>query len=628
MNPSIFEFIKSQESAFESDEIKVGDNWSWNFRNHVQMIFHLKNGMFFTGANDWMRPFKNIMEPILYLSYWSEDIEVKDILFYIEEENGHVLSLLVKKYHDSVFVRENNLDTLLDEITESDLDFGGALVQKTNEPRPEVFQLNDIAFCDQTDIFGGPIAFKHEFSPDKLRSMGKFGWGDEKNGATITLKELITLAQSERDVSALGGQKNKVPGKVIEVYVVRGSMPDHYLKDNDNFDDWYCQTQIVAFYTDKDHQKQGVVLYRKKEDEGNLKFHTSKKVNKRALGRGVGESLLHPQIWSNYLEIHKMNMLAAGSKSPLVTDDPTYTQKNKIQDMETLEVTTIEEGKTIKRIETMSGADVQVFDNAINAWYEQGQLVGSAFDPQLGKQPNSGTTFRGQDQVVQQGSGIHDRRRGQRAKFIEEIYRDWIIPEMVKEIVQGKKFLAELSNDEVGWVLEQLATNYANKELIQDVLDGKTPRNPEQLKADCLKSFQKGNKHLFEILKDEFKGVEITMGINIAGKQRDLASRVEKLRGVFTQILANPYMLKAPPIAKLFNQIIEASGLDPIDLSNFNVPPMPTRRMTETLDYADLPPQAQQEMLKVAGIDVGNDQPPLASPVQVQPSLPTQTINR
>ena len=190
MISDIYSYIKSEESNFETDEVQVGTNWSWNFRNHVEMIFHLKNGVFFTGANDLLRTFKNIMEPILSLSYWSEDIELKDVLFYIEGQTGHVLSFLVKKYHDEVYVKENDLDAMFDEITESDVDYGGVLVQKTNEPKPEVFDLKTVAFCDQTDILGGPIAFKHSFSPDKLRGMSKFGWGDEKNGATITIDDL------------------------------------------------------------------------------------------------------------------------------------------------------------------------------------------------------------------------------------------------------------------------------------------------------------------------------------------------------------------------------------------------------------------------------------------------------
>src|SRR3990167_8996149 len=149
-HPTIYSYITAEESKFQTEEIQVGDNWMWNFRNHVQLIFHLKNGIFFTGENNWLRAFKNIMEPLLNLSYWTEDIEVKDVLFFIESTTGRALSFLIKKYHDEVYVREHNLDTMFDEITESDLDYGGVLVQDSKDV-PEVLVLNDIAFCDQTD---------------------------------------------------------------------------------------------------------------------------------------------------------------------------------------------------------------------------------------------------------------------------------------------------------------------------------------------------------------------------------------------------------------------------------------------------------------------------------------------
>ena len=47
-----------------------------------------------------------------------------------------------------------------------------------------------------------------------------------------------------------------------------------------------------------------------------------------------------------------MNMLEAGAKVPLVTDDPMYTQRQKIQDMETLEITTIADGAKIWQVPT------------------------------------------------------------------------------------------------------------------------------------------------------------------------------------------------------------------------------------------------------------------------------------
>src|SRR3989338_8663569 len=138
---NIFQYITAEENKFDTEEVSVGSNWRWNFKTHTQMIFHLKNGVFFQGENDWMRAFKNIMEPVLSLAYWTEDIEVKDVFFYIEEKAGRVLSFLVKKYHDEVFVKENNLDTLFDQIAESDIDYGGVLVQKNDSPCPEVIKL-------------------------------------------------------------------------------------------------------------------------------------------------------------------------------------------------------------------------------------------------------------------------------------------------------------------------------------------------------------------------------------------------------------------------------------------------------------------------------------------------------
>lgn len=574
LSPSIFEYIKGEENKFLTDEIRIGDNWNWNFRSHVQLIFHLKNGIFFTGENEWLRSFKNIMEPILNLSYWTEDIEVKDVVFYIENDEGKVLSFLVKKYYEEVYLKEHDLDTLFDEITESDLDYGGVVVQQGAEI-PEVLPLLSIAFCDQTDILGGPIGTKHYFSPDKFRKMSEYGWGEERNGATMSLDEICILATNEKEVLGQTGDKNETTGKNIEVYIVRGSLPEHYLYDDNNMEDYCNQIQVVAFYTDQNKRKQGVVIYRKKEEDSNLKFFTSKKVYQRGLGRGVGESLLHPQIWTNFLSIHKINLLEAASKIPLYTDDQSYTTKNKIQDMENLEITTIEDNKRIYQVPTAAPNNIQLIQGAINEWYEHAQVSGAAFDPIMGKESVSGTTFRGQERTVAQGQGLHNRRRGQRAKFLEEIFRDWIIPDIKKNLLKGKKFLATLTTEELRWVAEELSIVMSNKKIKDLILSGKDVTKEQQdllislYKQSVLK---KGNKQLIEILKGEFDGIEISMGINIAGKQKDLASLSDKLLSVFQFIFSNPagfqQAMQIPALQKSFENILEFSGMSIGDFSS------------------------------------------------------------
>lgn len=584
INPSIFSYIETEENAYKTEEARIGDNWSWNMRDHIQLIYHLKNSVYYTGDNDWLRPYKNIMEPIIELANWTEDIEVKDIIFYIEGKDDRVLSFLLKKYHDEVYVRKYNVDDFIDKITENDNTYGGVLVQDTKKGVPETPNFLNIAFCDQTDTLGGPIGFKFNFSPAALRKMSERGWGKEENGATITIDELITLADYSKEV-AEDDIKTKTPGKVVEVYIVKGTLPEHYLKDNNNMDVWYGQVQVVAFYKDKDGKRHGVHLYRKTEKESTLKFFTASPVENRALGRSVGEKMLHPQIWTNWLSIHKHNFYEAASKVPLVTDDESYANKNAIQDMENLEVTTISQGSMLQAIQTASPANVQMLMGGINEWYESGQLQGAAQDPLLGVEQVSGTTFKGQERSVAQGRGSHDRKRGKRAKFIEEIYRAFIIPQMKREITKGEKFLAKLTADELSWVSEQLATRYANGKIkeamykaIKEGKDMPTEEEKELLKNTFKRQYAKqGNQKLIEIVKGAFEGIEIGIGINVANKQKNLADLSDKILSIFQFAFQNPpafqQAMQNPALAKAFNDILEFSGLSQTDFLSLTQPP-------------------------------------------------------
>lgn len=568
----IFQYIIAEESRFETDKIKIGTNWNFNMKEFVQMVFHLKHGVFFNGENDWMRSFKNVMDIVLGNAKVAEDIEAKDVVFFSESRNGRVVSFFFKKYHDEVYVKKYDLDELFDEITESDVDYGGVIVDTTSNSRPTVQPLTKVAFCDQTDIMGGPIAIKLYLSPSKLKAMEKKGWFNVKNGADGSAEELVILASQDKSPEGgkMGDQKNLVTGKAIELYIVRGDLPETYLKDNGDNEKLVPQLQIVASYTDKKNKKKGFTVYKKESSEDTLEYFTSEKVEGRGLGFGWGERMLHPQIWTNFFEIHKTQMLQAGAKTPIITDDETFTNRNKIQDMENLEVAVVKEGRSMKLLETIASGNVQLFQNAVNGWFEFAQYAGSAFDPMMGKEATSGTTFRGQNQVVQQGKGPHDRRRGKRAKFIEHLYRVRILPDIKKEILAGKKFLATLSGDEMDWVSEQLAVNAWNEEYFNRVMadgqfqEGEMEAFIQQKKDEFRK---KGSQHLLEVLKGEFADVEMSIGINVAGKQKDLAAMSDKILSIIQFAMANPQgfeqVMKMPSMADNMDTILEYSGVNP-----------------------------------------------------------------
>jgi hypothetical protein len=569
---TIFEYITTEESRFDTDKIQMGTNWQWNMKEFVQMVFHLKHGVFFSGENDWMRSFKNIMEPVLSLAKWTEDIELKDVTFFSESKNGRVVSFFFKKFHDEVYSKKYDLDELFDEITESDVTYGGTLVDITAKERPTVLALTKVAFCDQTDILGGPIAVKMYLSPSKLKKMTKNGWFNPKNGADGSAEELVLLASQDKSPEGgkQGTQKNTVTGKAIEVYILRGDLPESYLKEGGDDENFIPQLQIVAFYTTKKNKRQGFTIYKKESTEDSLTYFTSAKVEGRGLGFGWGEKMLHPQIWTNFFEIHKTQMLQSGAKTPIITDDETFTNRNKIQDMENLEVAIVKEGRTMKLLDTVSPNNVSLYQNAINTWFEYAQYAGAAFDPMMGKEATSGTTFRGQNQIVQQGKGPHDRLRGKRAKFIEYLYRVRILKDIKREILNGKKFLATLTGEEMEWVSKELAVKEWNKYVLEKTLaDGNFEEGEMeayiQMKTDEFR--EKGSQHILEVLKGEFDDVEVTMGINVAGKQKDLSAMSDKILSIIQFAMANPQgfeqVMKMPSMADNMDSILEYSGVSP-----------------------------------------------------------------
>lgn len=559
---TIYEYITSEIANFKLPIDLMG--WQWSMADHIKQAFYYKHSRLLTGNAD-DKPVKNIIRPILNLQYRTEDLDVKDIILYVDDPEKYHLSFLVKKYHDDVFLRNNNLDSFLDEANESRIDYGGSLIKDVSKPRPEVVTLDSIAFCDQTDILSGPICIKHYFSPDQLKEMEKSHWGDAKFGATISIDDLIILAQDEKKDDKQGTQ-NKTPGKYIEIYELHGNLPERFLKDNDS-NKFITQTQIIAYYKQRGvNGKQGVTLFRGKRADNPFKLILRDPIHGRALGFGGVEELVESQVWTNYNQIRFREMLDAAAKTILQAPEGAIVGKKKLMNYENMEVVETAPGTAITQVDSFP-RNIQLFVQSTQEWAEHAQQMGAANDSIMGEKPNAGTPFKLQELVTKESHGLHEFRRGKFAKDIEEIYRDWIIPYIVKEINKGQQFLSELSLEEMQTIADNFVKIEANKaiEANPDLMGPEL----EEFQQRTRDEFMKDNKKFIVILKDELKDASISIKINIAGKQKDLYLYTDKLVNVFRQIAAAPQMLDDPRMAKIFNQILESSGLSPIDFGGF-----------------------------------------------------------
>lgn len=568
----IYAYITQEETAYQLP-IDV-NGWDWSMAEHLKTSFFYKNGRLLTGNTD-DKPVKNIVKPIINLQNRATGFDVKDIELYINDLKQYYKSFMVNKWHDS-WALENKIDTFIDDFVASYIDYGLTLIKKLKgQVAPEVIDLQSIAFCDQSDILSAPIGIKHYFSPDQLKDFEVLGWGDEKNGATVTVDELIILSRDERVNK--DGKQSKSTGKQIKVYEVHGTLDENYLPNTEDVEEnsFVGQMQIVAFYQKEKGKKQGVTLFAGKEKDSPFKALKRDKIFGRACGFGGIEELFEDQVWTTYSTIKKKDMLDAASVTILKTTDAAFAKRNNVKDMENLEIAVLQENTDLSQVDTFP-RNIALFDKSVEEWQAHAQQMGSANESILGENPTSGTPFALQQLVTAESHSLHEFRKGQIASFFsDEIYKDWLIPDAVKEITKGKEFLADLDADELQQIADSTVQSQVELMKVDRILDGKEAATEEEIQifeAQTRNEFMRGGRRRFlKILKGEMKDAPMSVRVNIVGKQKNLAGMTDKLVNIFRQIVATPQVLDDPRMANLFNQIIESSGLSPIDFGYTNV---------------------------------------------------------
>lgn len=539
-------------------------------KEHLRRSFLYKHSQFSEDNDDRAnRPFKNVIRPILNIQYRTEGFDVKDIELYVNNSDNYWKSYLVDKFHEK-WTLENQMDTFIDAMVESFVDYGGVLVKNVNEKKPEVVDLLSLAFCDQTSILSGPFGIKHNYNPQELRDMAENGWGDSKHGATISIDALIKLSEPKKQENTYGTQPNATPGKYIEIYEIHGVLPEHWLNYERNYSEEnekdVPQIQICAFYKDKDNHDQGVTLFASKEPKLPFKFLARDKVWGRALGFGGVEELFEAQTWTNDNEIKMQEMLQLASKTFFKTTDQRFKTRNNLRNLENGEILDLQNGTDINQLDT-TPRNLIAFNNAVALWQQHAEIMGAAGEALQGQNPSAGTPFKLQELVTVEAKGLHIYRQGKLAVFLDEIYREWILPYIKREITRENEFLAELSVDELQDVARRIAENRVDNFVKELILDGQLidDLQIQQFKAvvtDIV--IQKGNKQFLKILKDEFAEDEIDVLTNVAGKQKSLAQLTDKVVNLVRQVIATPQLLEDPYMVKLLNTILESSGLSPI----------------------------------------------------------------
>lgn len=566
----VYSYITSEENNFKTVRIPLTRSKDWNMHEHIERCTNVANGWFHQGLNDGIRPYDDIVTPVINVAFRSEGFDVKDIIPYVDDEAESYKSFLIKKRHPQ-WARKNELDTFIDDVVETSIIYDLVLVKNVNNARPEVVDLKTIAFCDQTDVMAGPICIKHQLTPAEISEF-KGKWNDD------AIDQAITLAVSEIEVSAAGNQKAKTPGKYIEAFELRGNVPETWLNLEGEKNKYTPQMWVVCYYKDEKGDKHGITLFSGEDKPLSDNFKALKidriRSKGRACGRSIVETLFEPQVWNNYSAI-KLKKLMDAAITIFQSDSDEFGNQ-KLSEIKSNTILKHESGKPITKVDG-TVQNVTLFTSHQSKMQNDARTLGSANDAQLGINPDSGTPFKLQDLVVQQGQGMHEFRQGKIATFFADVlYRDWILQYLVDDMNSGIKFSEELSLDEMIEIGGTIATNRAEKKVKEMILNGEiiNPGDKEQLVQFYKDQFKKGgNRKFFEVIKGELKDIPTCVMINIKQKQKDMAKTADAISNIIKMIMANPQgFSQVPGIAKAFNELLENSGLSPIDFTQITAP--------------------------------------------------------
>lgn len=570
--PNIYSYIIQEESAYRTTRVPLATNWrDWNMFEHIDRSFTLKNSRFYKGTQDYTRPFNNIILPIANVNYRTEGFDVKDVELYVNNKDNYHKSFVAKKFHNK-WAKDNQINTAIDESVESYWDYGLTLLKNVNEVRPEVVNLQQLAFCDQTDIMSGPICLKHHFTISELK---------EEKWDSKMVDRAILMAQTSKDVDSADGEEAQTPGKYIEVYELHGTFPESWLGEDKLGIEWedtgkYSpQIHIVTYFISPTDGKSkvGVTLFKGKEPKPVFKALKRDPIQGRACGRGGIEELFHSQIWTNYSELHITQMLEATSKVILKTNKKKIVALNNFSNMKHGQILDLDDDGRLEQL-ILQPINKTYFDDFIQKKEQEARGIGGAADPQLGITPVSGTPLGTTEIVTAQGQGIHDYRQGKIAEFWQEVYRDWVLPHLQKEINKGHEWLEDISMDEMEDLAERISVKKTNEKLKKMILvDGEVPTKEEQdmMMQLSKETFMKGKgKKPIKIFEGEFTNLPMDIEVSISGKQKNLAEAVSKLNGVFRFLFtpgAAQVLQQNKGLADLLNEILEMSGLSPVSFS-------------------------------------------------------------
>lgn len=543
-------------------------------KNLIATIEFYSSSRYLNGQLDELgreKPFFNILNGICDVENAAKDLDTKDISVTSDDGNHYLESFMLSK-DIQVWMKEADFAKTLNDIRDKHTRYGSVLVKKCYDKDEDGSRVLKIelpewknVITDQVNILDSPIVEVHWMTAKEISGMQEW----DKDGKKVVLDQL----------------KGKGSTKRVPVYEIRGMFARSTYKECDGKvptekDQMEYSYQLYYIAGQPTESGRGYAftegltpLYWEDNTEKVYKYLKRKPKDGRDFGVGVMEEGEEAQVWTNDTVLKQFRAMEYTTKVVGQSASKKLKGRNLLTETDDGTILEHEEGKPITALNLLPSGGLQQYNNLITQWYDQLQKTTSAYSAQRGDTPPSGTPFRLQATVLQQSSSVFDDLREEMGIFITEIFEDWVLPHLAKQLNKEHILAYDFSPEELKEIDNNFSTRKANEMAVGKILNGEivTPEDYVEW-MDISDKFikQTKGKRFISIPKDFYKNLEAKVTINVTGEQRNKAAVLESLNSILVTIAKNPGLMQDPVLSQIVLKIIELSGagISPVSLTS------------------------------------------------------------
>lgn len=619
MPESVFETIRKAELVYLYNKSVLSKYVYWSMFDTVERIDAYLNSKHISGETDSLgreKPFFNIVTAASNIWYRATQIETKDIRF-VAKTNTSVLLAFVVNIMLQNWMEDYGFERYLSTWGRTLARYGSAVtksVEKTGSLVIQVVPWNRF-IPDPIQFEAIPRIEKFYRTPAQLRKNKLY---DQE-----VVSQLI-LAHSTRK-TLLKQPKNQL-NDFIEIYEVHGELDSRLLDDKpqlvkDQSQITYVQQMHAVSYIQNGKDKyQDFALYKGREAHDIYQKDDLIEEDGRTLGIGAVEHLFDAQWQVNHSVKNMKDTLDFASKLIMQTNDPQFVNRNVLTAIETGDILVYGQDKQpLTRVANDSPSIVALM-NYREQWENLAQEITATPDALRGKTPPSGTPYGTTSLIAEQSQSLFEVMVDNKAIALQDILKRFVIPYIKKQLKNTKQVArilddAGISQIDAMYIPHEAIKRY-NKHALDAISKGQipSPYNQQQMQGQVQSELAAaGNQRFFvpddidsktwdDILSDfEWDSIRIEIGTTNVNKQAIL----DTLSSVLQTVASNPTILQNQNAMTIFSAILrETNAISPMQLSaNANIPqPVVRPNVRENIDFKDLPPEAQQQVLAKMGI--------------------------